>query len=491
MRWRVFTSRILGLGVSSLIKRNQRYLNGLNILLDALLIFCSYMVATYIRFDIMYGASPALYLVWNSGYILAALGYTAFIIFLYWFCRMYTSQRVRKLPRLLLRLVLLNGFGIVTLTAFLYFTRITDFSRIALMLFFLISSCLLIIKYLLVRTFMISLRMTGKNLKYVALVGGGALARQYDQSIQGNPQYGFHIAGYFSDEPNAEITSPYLGAYTELDAWLERQPVDLAVIALEASESQQMDAVIQTCEKQGVFSSIIPFFNSHLPAQLTTDRVGACSLLSVQATLLDNSLMAAGKRLFDVVASLLLMIIASPIMLITAVGIKLSSPGPIIFKQVRVGKGKQDFTMYKFRSMRVNAKENTGWTKDDDPRKTKFGSFIRKCSIDELPQLFNVLKGDMSLVGPRPEVPHFVYQFKNEIPRYMLKHQVRPGITGWAQVNNYRGDTSIAKRIECDLWYIEHWSFRLDIYILLKTVFGGMVNSEKVMKNDSGKSKAA
>ena len=136
--------------------------------------------------------------------------------------------------------------------------------------------------------------------------------------------------------------------------------------------------------------------------------------------------------------------------------------------------------MYKFRSMRVNTEEATGWTTDNDPRKTKFGSFMRKTSIDELPQFFNVLKGDMSLIGPRPEVPHYVEQFRETIPLYMVKHRVRPGITGWAQVKGFRGDTSIEGRIKCDIWYIENWSLSLDIRILFLTAFGGMINKEKL-----------
>jgi lipopolysaccharide/colanic/teichoic acid biosynthesis glycosyltransferase len=138
--------------------------------------------------------------------------------------------------------------------------------------------------------------------------------------------------------------------------------------------------------------------------------------------------------------------------------------------------------MYKFRSMRVNAQERTGWTKNDDPRKTRFGSLMRKTSIDELPQFFNVLKGDMSLIGPRPEVPHFVEQFQETVPLYMLKHLVRPGITGWAQVNGYRGDTSIEERVKHDIWYIEHWSFWLDLRICIRTALGGIFNKEKVAK---------
>lgn len=166
-------------------------------------------------------------------------------------------------------------------------------------------------------------------------------------------------------------------------------------------------------------------------------------------------------------------------MLACAIGVKLTSPGPVIFKQRRIGRDKKTFSMYKFRSMRVNGGEDTVWSTNHDGRKTKFGAFMRKCSLDELPQFFNVLKGDMSLVGPRPEIPYYVERFKEDVPLYMVKHQVRPGITGWAQVNGLRGDTSIKARIEHDVYYIEHWSLMFDIEILLTTVFcGKFVNSE-------------
>ena len=184
------------------------------------------------------------------------------------------------------------------------------------------------------------------------------------------------------------------------------------------------------------------------------------------------------KRAMDIVGSLLCIVLFSPIMLAAAIAVKLSSPGPLIFKQERVGLHNRPFKMYKFRSMTVQkaSEEVSKWTTKNDVRVTPVGRFIRKTSIDELPQLFNVLKGDMSLIGPRPERPFFVDKFKEEIPRYMIKHQVRPGMTGWAQVNGLRGDTSIRKRIELDLFYIENWSVSFDIRILFLTVFKGFVN---------------
>ena len=184
------------------------------------------------------------------------------------------------------------------------------------------------------------------------------------------------------------------------------------------------------------------------------------------------------KRVFDIFGSIICIILFSPVMLLTAVLIKLTSKGPLIFTQERVGLHNKPFKMYKFRSMEVQSKqeEHKGWTVKNDPRVTGIGKFIRKTSIDELPQLFNVLKGEMSLVGPRPERPQYVEKFREEIPRYMVKHQVRPGMTGWAQVNGYRGNTSIKKRIDHDLYYIENWTFGLDIKILIMTVYKGFVN---------------
>ena len=197
---------------------------------------------------------------------------------------------------------------------------------------------------------------------------------------------------------------------------------------------------------------------------------------------LDNLLNSFVKRMFDIVASLLGLVILSPFLLAVAIGVKITSPGPIIYKQERVGRNKKIFTMYKFRSMAVEGNaDTTTWGTRDDPRRTRFGAFLRKYSIDELPQLYNVLRGDMSLVGPRPERPFFVEKFREEIPLYMIKHLVRPGITGWAQVNGWRGDTSIEKRIECDIHYIENWSFLLDIKILFLTVFRGFVNQSEDM----------
>lgn len=201
-------------------------------------------------------------------------------------------------------------------------------------------------------------------------------------------------------------------------------------------------------------------------------------MINIRHVPLNNALNKFVKRAVDIFGAIVAIILFSPVMLVVSVLIKLTAPGPLIFKQERIGLQNKPFYMYKFRSMIVQkeSEEKKGWTTKDDPRVTPVGKFIRKTSIDELPQLFNVLKGDMSLVGPRPERPLFVEKFKEEIPRYMIKHQVRPGLTGWAQVNGYRGDTSIRKRIECDLYYIENWTLGLDFKIILLTFLKGFIN---------------
>ena len=201
-------------------------------------------------------------------------------------------------------------------------------------------------------------------------------------------------------------------------------------------------------------------------------------MINIRSVPLTNMFNKMVKRCMDIVGSVLCIVIFSPVMLLTAVLVKATSKGPLIFRQERVGMHNKPFWMYKFRTMQVQTKteEQKGWTKRDDPRVTSVGKVLRKISLDEFPQLFNVLKGDMSLVGPRPERPQYVEKFREEIPRYMIKHQVRPGMTGWAQVNGYRGDTSIRKRIEHDLYYIENWTLGLDIKILFLTVFKGFIN---------------
>ena len=254
--------------------------------------------------------------------------------------------------------------------------------------------------------------------------------------------------------------------------------MDEIAIALSLKDYDYLEHIVGICEKSGVHTKFIPDYNSLIPSRPYTEDLQGLPVINIRYVPLTNTGNMMVKRAMDIVGSLFGIILTSPIMILSAILVKLSSPGPIIFKQERVGLHNKPFYMYKFRSMELQSpkEEKKAWTVKNDPRVTGVGKILRRTSLDELPQLFNILKGDMSLVGPRPERPLFVEKFKEEIPRYMVKHQVRPGLTGWAQVNGLRGDTSIRKRIEYDIYYIENWTLGFDIKIILMTFFTGFIN---------------
>ena len=244
------------------------------------------------------------------------------------------------------------------------------------------------------------------------------------------------------------------------------------------NEYHKLEQIVAICEKSGVHTKFVPDYYNFISTNPYTEDLDGLPVINIRNVPLTNTVNRMIKRLIDIIGSIVALILFSPIMLVVAILVKKSSPGPIFFAQERIGLGNKPFKMYKFRSMGVQdpKKEAKEWTTKNDARVTPVGRIIRKTSLDELPQFWNVLKGDMSLIGPRPERPLFVEKFKEEIPRYMIKHQVRPGLTGWAQVNGYRGDTSIRKRIDCDLYYIENWTLGLDFKILFLTFFKGFVN---------------
>lgn len=269
-----------------------------------------------------------------------------------------------------------------------------------------------------------------------------------------------------------------IGTLSDLAAYLEKTSLDEVAITLNLNEYHKLEQIVAICEKSGVHTKFVPDYYNFISTNPYTEDLDGLPVINIRNVPLTNTMNKLIKRLIDIIGSIIALILFSPIMLIVAILVKKSSPGPIIFAQERIGLGNKPFKMYKFRSMGIQdpKKEAKEWTTKNDVRVTPVGRVIRKTSLDELPQFWNVLKGDMSLIGPRPERPLFVEKFKEEIPRYMIKHQVRPGITGWAQVNGFRGDTSIRSRIEHDLYYIENWSLGLDIKILFLTFFKGFVN---------------
>ena len=448
-------------------------------LLDIILIVVAYCLAVFVRFVVMDGSvSLAL---WSYPYLLMVIVYATGVAAIYNALGIYRHYRRRKTNGKILKIFAVNLFAVAVMTSFLFVYRLEDFSRGVLIYLWLFSSAFTGMRAIIAYQIVDHSIRKGNHQKHVIIFGNGNLAKEFKESVEADPSLGIVIDGYVSKVQRPELGNN-LGSYEELEQILDDREVDVLVVALETHELNFMQYVITCAEKNGVRISLIPSFSRYMPRHIRMEELDHVKLIDMRAIPLDNPGAATIKRAVDIIGSALLIALTSPIMLVAAIGVKLSSPGPVFFIQDRVGKDKKPFKMYKFRSMRLNDESQTGWSQNVDPRKTRFGSFIRKFSIDELPQLFNVLKGDMSLVGPRPEIPFYVRQFREDVPLYLLRQQVRPGMTGWAQIHGLRGDTSIEKRVKYDIWYINHWSFSLDIRILIKTVFGGFVNNEVLEK---------
>ena len=447
-------------------------------MLDAFVIIIAYFIAWIIKLlflDESIGALPF------RVYAAAILPIVPAYLLLYYLFSLYTPKRVQGRRLEMWNIVKANTVGIALILGVLYLIKMMHFSRELLAIFYFVNILLETGLRNLIRYFLRSMRKKGYNLKHILLVGYSHAAEEYIDRIIANPQWGYKIRGILDD--HIEAGTEYkgvkvLGRIANLMVILPQNRLDEIAITLGLNEYYRLEEIVALCEKSGVHTKFIPDYNRVIPTKPYTEDILGLPVINIRHVPLTNTYYAFLKRLMDIVGSICAIVIFSPVMLFSVIMIKLTSPGPLIFKQERVGLHNRPFMMYKFRSMEVQApeKEKTRWTVKDDPRVTGFGKFMRKTSIDELPQLFNVLKGEMSLVGPRPERPFFVEKFKEEIPRYMIKHQVRPGITGWAQVNGYRGNTSIRKRIEYDLYYIENWTLGLDIKILILTVFKGFIN---------------
>lgn len=459
-----------------MIKENQRLFNYINILSDAFVILLSLPLAFLMRFYVLQGVIT----VPIEEYLITSMLLSVLYIFTFGTFGLYRSFRSVPLIRELSRMWLACLLDLALMLSYLFIMHSDDYSRLAIGFFFIISLAGLSVKRWILRKVLRSMRARGYNQKYVLVLGSGSLANSYLDAIGKEAELGFKALGYVdSADAKREDGLRFLGTFDELERVLEEHRPDEVISAISMEDYPRTPEIIAACEKTGIKLAIIPYYADYISSSPQFDEVGGIPLLNIRRVPLDNMANAAAKRLMDIVGSLVLIILTAPVMLICALGVYLSSPGPILFCQERVGRKKRVFKMYKFRSMRVNDKQATGWSSNHDDRKTYFGSFLRKFSLDEFPQFFNVLKGDMSLVGPRPEVPYYVEQFKEDVPLYMVKHQVRPGITGWAQVNGFRGDTSIKGRIDHDIYYIEHWSLLFDIKILFMTVFGGKFMNEE------------
>ena len=429
--------------------------------MDAGIIGATYFFSWYLRFKSGFfvqdaGVLPAK--TYFSALFLIIPGY----LLLYSIFQLYMPRRVKSYRKELMDIIRANGIGFMIFILVLYFIKQEHFSRQMLCIFFFINISLEFASRYLIRTILWKMRKQGLNQKHILMIGESQMAEQYMDRLRENPKWGYQVFAHLKDEE-------------KLERILEGNELDEVVIALRAEDYGKLERIVDVCEKAGVHTKMIPDFGNVISTRPYIEDVQGIPVIHVRRVPLNIMRNRAAKRAVDLIGATVAIILFSPVMLLTVLVVALTEEGSVIYRQERVGLHNQVFYMYKFRSMIMQdeEKEKAEWSTRNDPRITPVGKLIRRTSIDELPQLFNVLKGEMSLVGPRPERPQFVQKFRDEIPRYMVKHQVRPGITGWAQINGYRGDTSIEKRIEYDLYYIENWTMVFDMKILILTIFKG------------------
>ena len=441
-------------------------------LITAVLSYIGFIAAYFIRFYLMPGVINYSFTLYSlMGLASALLHYVIYSLFFYSQMNLY-----RRYTRLVQRTVLCEILCVGLTLAALFLINLPLVSRMAVFISGVLDTVFICAKHYVVLRAYTALHRSGIYQRNTLLIGEGPTAQRYASTVLAQPEAGHHLVGYVAAwmfEPG----STRLGGYDDLESVLAATPVDEAIIALPAHEYIRLDHIICLCEKYGVPLRIIPCYEERISYQIVTSKFEDIQMIGIRDIPLNRLYNAFIKRFFDILISLSALIVLSPLMLVIAIGVRISTRDTIFFAQTRIGKNKKPFKMLKFRSMRTNDEEDSAWSTNEDDRRTFFGALIRKLSIDELPQLINVLKGDMSIVGPRPEIPHFVEQFRDEVPLYMIRHMVKPGMTGLAQVSGYRGDTSTRGRIDCDIAYIENWTIWLDIRIILRT-FTSLVNDE-------------
>ena len=454
----------------------------MHVVMDAVITTISYALAYVIKFYFLEAKNLGVGVLPPKDYFIVLLFLVPAYVLLYYLCNVYGPKRTVKKHREIGSIIKANTVGIVLYIVILYlFVQEINYSRSMMAIFYVLNIVITTISRIILRKTLHSMRKRGYNLKHVLVVGYSRAAESYIDRLQWNPQWGYVVCGVLDDIVPKDTLYKGVKVLGEIDClteMLQNNQLDEIAIALSLRDYDRLEEIVNICEKSGVHTKFIPDYNSLIPSSPYTEELMGLPVINIRYVPLSNTGNMFLKRAMDIAGSLVGIIILSPFLVIISIAVKVTSRGPVIFKQERVGLHNKPFYMYKFRSMeqQTEADEKKAWTVKNDPRVTNIGKILRKTSLDELPQLFNILKGDMSLVGPRPERPLFVEKFKEEIPRYMIKHQVRPGLTGWAQVNGYRGDTSIRKRIEYDLYYIENWSFGFDIKIILLTFITGFIN---------------
>ncbi|WP_412060308.1 undecaprenyl-phosphate glucose phosphotransferase [Rubrivirga sp. IMCC45206] len=453
---------------------------------DLALIATAWVAAWWIRFELLTPPEwvPLAHYLAFLPFVLAVWGAVLLVSGLY---RTRRAQRLTFVAYAVARAVVL---GLVVSLGALFFYREFSFSRLHVMLFAGLASVLLAGLRMGIYVVLRRGRQSGRNVRRVLIVGAGKAGQRLARAFRHYPWMGFEVVGFLDDrgadvqpEPPdpfyPEQTAPpeVLGTVDAIDNVLDSHGVDLVYAALPLSAASKIQAVAEACALHTAHLCLVPdLFGLDLVNSRVSDVDGLAVIHLMDEAPLDSRQVV--KRLGDIGFSLAALVLLSPLLAVIAVAVKLSSPGPVLYRQERMGLSGQTFDILKFRSMPVDAEAKTGavWSTKGESRATRVGAFLRRTSLDELPQFWNVLRGDMSVVGPRPERPALIEGFRHQIPGYMLRHKTKAGITGWAQVHGWRGDTSLTKRIEYDLYYIQNWSLWLDLKIVAMTVFKGFVH---------------
>jgi Undecaprenyl-phosphate glucose phosphotransferase len=456
------------------LKAHSRFFQHLTLAADLLLIAACWIVAYAVRFYLF----PVVDTPPFAGYALQLVPILVVWGFAFRAFDLYRPNRLGSRVSEWLDVAKASTLGVLVLVAIMTFVfREYAYSRLVIGLFWAESIVAVSLSRAVFRELFRFARRHGFNQRYAIVVGGGEPAAEVLRVLRRRPDVGIRVLGMLSDKREVPDNVRWLGGIEDVRAVLDRQQVDIVFIALPHADYSRITTVLHGIGDDPVAIHLVPDVFA-----LASLRGGVEEFETVPFIHLRESPLYGWnrvlKRAFDLVGGALALTLAAPVMLAIVVALKLTSPGPVLYRQERMGVDGGRFRMLKFRTMRVNAEAQTGpvWATPDDPRRTRLGGFLRRWSLDELPQLLNVLRGEMSLVGPRPERPSFVEEFRRRVPGYMLRHKVKAGITGWAQINGWRGNTSIERRIECDLYYIERWSLAFDLRILIQTIWYGFRN---------------
>ncbi len=509
-----------------MLRRHQSFLSKLYALLDSFMVLVALLLAWFLRFRT--NLLPQFQALTFADYMSILLAAVPALVLSSALLGLYGTSRSNSMRTIAWQTVKSAIAMALVVMSVLYFNHQVHYSRAVLFFFVTFTWLLVVGARFTVRLVMRTARRRGFNRKYLLLVGATASSLTFAKRVMAQEDLGYEIVGYvtgdspaprtegrtLTPEPYVPATTgkissplrektlhtlrasadeqaaalriarhigldrlgvPHLGSIASLDSILATRIIDHVVITLANHGDSQLAEVIDIAALHGVHAILVPDFLDILPSRPRFDEFAGLPIVDTHYTPLDDMINAIFKRAFDIVFSCFVLVLGSPLFLILSLLVRWSSPGPVMFSQERLGKNRRPFRMYKFRTMVHEDPDelDTGWTVPGDPRRTPVGRFLRRTSLDELPQFFNVLKGDMSVIGPRPERPYFAERFREDVPKYMIKHRVRPGITGWAQVNGLRGDTSIEERIKYDLRYIEHWTFSWDLRIIGLTMLRG------------------